>query len=77
MVWSISRVVAAIGMLLWGLSVTAEFQEKLAPVKDAQQEQIQQMSQSVGNVLGIVFILFYPVVSLIFLSKKSVRDSLS
>jgi len=77
MVWSISRAVAAIGMLVWGLSVAAEFQEKLAPVKDAQQAQIQQVSQGVGNVLGIVFILIYPVVSLIFLSKKSVRDSLN
>jgi uncharacterized membrane protein YhaH (DUF805 family) len=74
--WSVSRIVAAVGMLLWGMSVTASFQEKLAPVKDAQQEQIQQMSQSVGNVVGIVIILIYPVVSLVFLTRKSVRDAL-
>ena len=74
--WSIARIMAAIGMMIWGLSVSAGFQERLGTVQDAQQEQIQQLSQGVGNIMGIVMICIYPIVSLIFLSKKNVKDAL-
>lgn len=74
--WAVARVVAAVGMMVWGLQVTARFQEQLVGTQDAQEVQIQQISQGVGNVLGIVFVCVYPVVTLIFLSKKKVKDAM-
>lgn len=75
--WAVSRVLVAGGMLFWGMKVSVAFQEKLGPVQDGQQqEQMQQALQGVGNVMGIVILLVYPVVSLIFLTKKNVRDAM-
>lgn len=73
--WAVSRVVIAVGMMLWGLGVSADFQEKLGSAQNAQQEQMQQITQGVGNVVGIVIICIYPVLTVIFLSKKKVRDA--
>lgn len=77
MIWAVVRMIVAAGMLFWGLSVAAEFQEGLGATAGEQQEKIQQMTQSVGNVMGIIMISVYPVVSLIFLTKKNVRDAMS
>jgi len=74
--WAVSRIIVAVGMLVWGLQVTAAFQDKLVPNQNQGQEQIQQISQGVGNVFGIIVLLVYPVVSLIFLTKKNVRDAM-
>lgn len=74
--WAVSRIVIAVGMMVWGLQISAEFQEKLGAVQDAQQEQVQQLSQGVGNVLGIVVLCVYPIVTIVFMSKKSVKDAL-
>ena len=75
-VWAVSRMIIAAGMLFWGLSVAAEFQDSLGGASGEQQVKIEQMTQSVGNVMGIIMISVYPVVSLIFLTKKNVRDAM-
>jgi len=74
--WAVSQMLVAGGMLFWGLSVASEFQEKLGGAQSVDQEQFQQVSQGVGNVMGIIIILVYPVLTLIFLTKKNVRDAM-
>lgn len=74
--WSVSRIVTAVGMMMWGLAVMSGFQDQLQAGQNAQQQQIQQISQNVGNVLGIVMVCIYPIVSLVFLSKKRVKDAM-
>ncbi len=75
--WAVGRMVVAVGMVLLTLRPTREFQEKVNQMGGEQQEQFQQMAQGVGSVMGIVFISIYPVLCLVFLTKKTVRDSLS
>jgi hypothetical protein len=75
--WAIARMLVAVGMMVWTLGPTREFQEKINQVGGEQQEQIQQMAQGVGSVMSIVFICIYPVLCLVFLTKKKVKDSLS
>lgn len=75
--WAVGRMVVAVGMVLLTLGPTREFQEKVNQMGGEQQEQFQQMAQGVGSVMGIVFISIYPVLCLVFLTKKTVRDSLS
>jgi uncharacterized membrane protein YhaH (DUF805 family) len=74
--WSVSRIVAAVGMMIWGLAVMSDFQDQVTAGQNAQQQQLQQMGQNVGNVFGIIVVCIYPIVSLIFLSKKRVRDAM-
>ena len=75
--WAIGRMVVAVGMLVLTLGPTREFQEKVNQMEGGQQEQFQQMAQGVGSVIGIVVVCIYPVLCLVFLTKKRVRDSLS
>ena len=74
--WAVSRIVVAAGMLFWGLRVASEFQDSLVISQDSEQVKFQEMTQGVGNVLGIVMVCVYPVICLIFLSRKNVRDVL-
>lgn len=75
--WSVARIVVAVGMVILTLGPTREFQEKANQIGGEQQEQFQQIAQGVGSIVGIIFICIYPVLCLIFLTKKRVRDALS
>ncbi|NWK56149.1 hypothetical protein HW115_11055 [Verrucomicrobiaceae bacterium N1E253] len=75
-VWAVVRIVLAIGMMVWGMFVTAHFQESMVELQNESQAGIHQLSQGVGNVMNIVFVCVYPVLCLIFLSKKVVRDAM-
>ncbi|MBT8038286.1 MAG: hypothetical protein KJO21_12155 [Verrucomicrobiae bacterium] len=74
--WAVARIVAAGVMTVVTLGPTREFQEKVGQMDGGQQEQFQQMAQGVGSVMGVVFIAVYPVLCLIFLTKKKVKDRL-
>ena len=76
MFWAVARMVVAVGMVVLTLGPAREFQEKINQMEGGQQEQFQQMAQGVGNVMGIVFICIYPVLCLVFLTKKRVKNSL-
>lgn len=75
-IWSVARIVAAVGMMIWGLSEMSGFKDQLSAGKNAQQQRIQQTTQNVGNVVGIMMVCIYPIVSLVFLSKKRVKDAM-
>lgn len=77
MFWAVARMVVAIVMMVVTLGPAREFQAAASEMSDAGEQQFQAMVQGVGSILQIVFICAYPVVSLIFLSKKRVRDVLS
>jgi len=74
--WSVSRLVVAVGMMIWGLAVMSDFQDQVTAGQNAQQQQFQRMGQNVGNVFGIIVVCIYPIVSLVFLSKKRVKDAM-
>lgn len=74
--WSVSRIVAAVGIMIWGLAVMSDVQDQVTAGQSAQQQQFQEGLQNVGNVFGIIVVCIYPIVSLVFLSKKRVRDAM-
>lgn len=79
--WAVSRIVIAVLMVVWQMQVMQDFQRKLgelqAQAPEQGQEQLQQMGQNFGTVIGVIFLLVYPVICLIFLSRKSVRESMN
>ena len=77
MFWAVARIAVAVGMIVLTLGATREFQESARQIGGDQQEDFQQAIQGVGNVMGVIFIGIYPLICLIFLSKKNVKDALS
>ena len=77
MFWAVARIVVAVGMVFLTLGATQEFQEAARQIGGDQQQDFQQAIQGVGNVMGVIFIGIYPVLCLVFLSKKKVKDTLS
>lgn len=75
--WAVTRIVVVVGLTIITLGPTQKFQEKVNQAGGAEQEQFQQMAQGMGNVIGVLFVCIYPVLCLIFLTKKNVRDALS
>lgn len=79
--WAVVRIVIAIVMTVATYGASLEFQEKMGEVSQNQpgqidQSQFQSSIQGVSSVFGVIFISIYPVLTIIFLSKKVVKDSL-
>ncbi|BDS08403.1 hypothetical protein NT6N_34430 [Oceaniferula spumae] len=79
--WAVTRIISAIVMVVLTMGPAREFQEKMGEVTQSQaggvdQSQLQGTLQSVSGVMSIIMLCIYPVVSLIFLSRKSVKDVL-
>jgi len=77
MFWAVARIVVAAGMIFLTHGVTQEFQESARQIGGNQEEVFQKVMQGIGNVMGVIFIGIYPVLCLVFLSKKKVKDALS
>ena len=80
--WSVVRIVVGIGMTVFSYGVTLQFQQDIADFTQTNGDQVDQLGlqssmQGVSSVMGVFVLSIYPVVSLILLSKKSVKDSLS
>lgn len=75
--WAVAWIVAAVGMTLLTMGPAREFNEKMSETGGSQQEQFQQALQGAGNIVGIIFVCIYPVLTMIFLTKKHVTDSLN
>lgn len=75
--WAVARIIAAIAIIFITASATADFQDRLAE-SDPNNEQIemQQKMQVFSNLFNVILYSAYPVVCLIFMSKKRVRDAL-
>jgi len=74
--WAVARIVAAVGMTILTMGPAREFQEKMSEAGGSQQEQFQLALQGAGNIIGVVLVCIYPVLTMIFLTKKHVTDSL-
>ena len=80
--WSVVRIVVGIGMTVFRYGVDLQFQQAIADFTQTNGDQMDQLGlqssmQGVSSVIGVFVLSAYPVVSLILLSKKSVKDSLS
>jgi len=79
--WAVVRMVAAVAMIFIMDAPTKVFQEKMSEVGGAaggaQMEKFQRIASGVGNLLGLVIICVYPILCLIFLSKKSTQQGFS
>lgn len=75
--WAVFRIVAAVVMVAVTMGPSREFQETVNQASQDQQAEIQQMAQGVGSVVGVIFLCIYPVLCLVFMSKKSTKDALS
>ncbi len=79
--WAVVRVVVAIVMTVVTYGASIEFQERMAEVTQSQQGQIEQSQfqaniQNLSSVFSVIMVCIYPVLTIIFLSKKVVKDSL-
>lgn len=79
--WAIVRMVLIIGMTVATYGVSLEFQEKMGEISQNQpgqfdQSQFQASMQGIGSVFGVIMVCIYPVITIIFMSKKVVKDSL-
>ncbi|MBK1829312.1 hypothetical protein JIN77_01110 [Verrucomicrobiaceae bacterium R5-34] len=79
--WAVLRIVSAIVMTIVMMGPSREFQEKMGQVTENQpgaidQSQLQGTMQGVSSVVGIIFLCIYPILTLVFLSRKSVKDVL-
>lgn len=75
--WAVVRMVTAVLMVVLTLGPSREFQEVANQGQRGQQAEFQQMAQGFGAVFGVIFVCIYPVLCLVFMSKKSVKDALS
>jgi len=76
--WAVVRMITAIVMVFLTYGASLEMQESLSQQDSSQFDEgaLQSGIQGVSNVLGVIFLSIYPIVTIIFLSKKSVRDYL-
>ena len=80
--WSVVRIIVGIGMTILSYGAALQFQQDIADFTQTNGDQMDQFGlqssmQGVSSVMGVFVLSAYPVVSLILLSKKSVKDSLS
>ena len=80
--WSVVRIIVGIGMTILSYGAALQFQQDIADSTQTNGDQMDQFGlqssmQGVSSVMGVFVLSAYPVVSLILLSKKSVKDSLS
>ncbi len=80
--WSVVRIIVGIGMTILSYGAALQFQQDITEFTQTNGDQVDQFGlqssmQGVSSVIGVFVLSAYPVVSLILLSKKSVKDSLS
>ena len=79
--WAVTRVILVIVMTVITYGSSRELQDKMGEISQNQPGQMDQSLQSAiqggGAVMSIIMLSVYPVLCLIFLSKKSVKDALS
>ncbi len=73
-VWSVSRIILVIVMTAWGMHEVAKNQHLLLELQPNSSNEMQQIGQYTGNLVGVVILCIYPIVSLIFLSRTKVRQ---
>lgn len=75
--WSIARMVTMIVFTIVLAGPTKAFQEKVQAASSggAEMQEFQQMATGIGNIVGVVMVCIYPVLCIIFLSKKRVKQS--
>jgi len=79
--WSVVRIIAVIVITVVTYGPSRQLQDKMSEMSQNQPGQFDQGAfqssiQGASSVLSIVILAIYPVVCLIFLSKKSVKDAL-
>ncbi len=77
--WAVSRMVAAVVMIVIMAEPTRVFQEKVYAANSQGGEQLQefqQMATGVGNIVGVVMVCIYPILCLVFLARGNVKQSL-
>jgi len=76
--WAVLRMILAVVMVVLTYSANLALQEELAEISNnqASQNELQSILQGAGTILNILFISVYPVLTIIFLSKKSAKDML-
>lgn len=80
MFWAVSRIIVAVAMVFVMAEPTRVFQEEIKGIggeTNAQMQQMEQIIGTTGNIIGIIMVCAYPVLCMIFLSKKNVKQSLS
>ena len=76
------RIIVGIGMTILSYGAALQFQQDITEFTQTNGDQVDQFGlqssmQGVSSLIGVFVLSAYPVVSLILLSKKSVKDSLS
>lgn len=77
--WAVARMVIAIAMVFVMAAPVRVFQEKvneIGPAGGPDMQKFQEMANGAGNVMTIVMVSIYPILCIIFLSKKRVKQSL-
>lgn len=79
--WAVLRIIITVVMTIVTYGASLELQEAMGEVTKDQpgaidQTKLKSSIQGVSSVFNVIFLCIYPVLTIIFLSKKVVKDSL-
>ncbi len=80
-IWAVLRIVAGVVMVVVTFGAGAELQEAVAQITSDKPGAIDQRGlgsglQGIGSVFSVIMVSIYPVVVIVFLNKKVVKDFL-
>ena len=77
--WAVTRVIALIVVPIFSASASSELYDeinKAGEVSGQEMEGFVTMSQGIGLIMGVITYSIYPVLTIIFLMKRNVKNSL-